>query len=83
MKRKILFALPFALAFSITACNNNKTSDAEDKDTVVVEKNTTTTVETTTEKPSTSVTVDGNGAAVGTKSTDVSVSRDSITFKKK
>ncbi|MFC5283885.1 hypothetical protein [Pedobacter alpinus] len=91
---KILFAIAGLSLTIATACNNNKAAEENSDTVVVVEKNTTTTVTentttepatttTTTTEPSTSVTVGANGAAVQTKSTGVSVSRDSISFNKK
>lgn len=73
MKVKTLSFLFVAALFSIVACNQNKTSS--NKDTVVVEKSTSS-------GPSTSVSVDANGASVSTKSTKVTVSTDSVKFKK-
>ena len=91
MKRNYFYLLAIGLGLTVaTACNNE--AKQEDKiDTVVVEKNTTTTIEkntttndqTTETKPSTSVTVGADGAAVSTKTTDVTVSRDSVTFNKR
>lgn len=91
MKRNYFYLLAVGLGLTIATACNNEAKVEDNTDTVVVEKNTTTTIEentTTTEpateaKPSTSVTVGAGGAAVSTKSTDVSVSRDSVTFKKR
>ncbi len=82
MKRIILFTAITGSIFTLgTACNNNKAADAN-ADTVVVEKNTTTTIEKSVPEPSTSISVGSNGASVTTKSTDIKVSKDSVTYKK-
>ncbi len=91
MKRNYFYLIAIGLGLTVaTACNNDKKAD-DNTDTIVVEKNTTTTVESNTTTatpstqadPSTSVTVGAGGAAVSTKTTDVSVNGDSITFKKR
>jgi hypothetical protein len=79
MKRKIFYAIMFAVTMG-TACNNVQTAE-DHKDTVVVEKNTTTTVKENSE-PSTSISVGANGASVSTKSTTVTVNKDSLKYKK-
>ena len=87
MKRNYFYLIAMGLGLTVATACNNETKVEDNTDTVVVEKNTTTTVteNTTTEpaEPSTSVTVGAGGAAVSTKSTDVSVSKDSVTFKKR
>ena len=91
MKRNYFYLSAIGLGLTLaTACNNDKKVE-KNTDTIVVEKNTTTTVKenTTTTTPaaqadpSTSVTIGAGGAAVSTKTTDVSVNKDSITFKKR
>ncbi len=83
MNRKMLSIALIGFSLSLaTACTNDKASNETDTDTVIVERNTTTTVKEDAQKPSTSVSVGANGASVGTNSTKVSVSKDSVTFKK-
>ena len=88
MKRNNLYLamVGLGLAIATTACNNNKQAD-EHKDTVVVEKQTTEDsrmpAHNAATEPATNVTVDKNGAEVNTKSTDVSVSKDSVAYKQR
>ncbi len=88
MKRNCFYLVAIGLGLTVATACNNEAKVEDNTDTVVIEKNTTTTVrentttqQPTTAKPSTSVTVGAGGAAVSTKSTDVSVSKDSVTFK--
>lgn len=91
MKRNNFYLI--AIAVSLTAavaCNNApKEQDHSDhKDTVVVvEKNTTQDYRTpgsnAATEPATNVSVDKNGATVNSNGTDVTVSKDSVTFKKR
>lgn len=87
MKRNNLYLIAVGLGLTVaTACNNDKKMD-DHKDTVVVEKSTTedsrTPANNAATEPSTNVTVDKNGTSVHTKSTDVNVNKDSISFKKR
>jgi hypothetical protein len=87
MKRNNLYLAMIGLGLIVaTACNNNQKTE-DHKDTVVVEKSTTqdsrTPAHNATTEPPTNVTVDKNGAEVTTGSTDVSVSKDSVAFKKR